>query len=240
MKKVLILAFVLTFTTINHFNMIPKPEDFKTINEHLIDSGIENPKVRIAIIGLIGTEGGFNIREEKSYRNTSSDRLRKIFGNRLAKFTDEQIDIMKLDDQKFFEIIYGNRFGNTSPCDGFKFRGRGYNQLTFKGNYERYGKMIGMDLVSNPDLVNKPEVAIKVLAAYFIDLHETGQRSGILRRKFNVTDWKNLKDQKTINRLICQMNAGWGTNITGSIFPQKLSKMDSFVDTIATTYHRIV
>ena len=51
--------------------------------------------------------------------------------------------------------------------DGGKaYRGRGYIQLTGKGNYELYGKQIGVDLVQNPDLANDPVVAAKILAAY--------------------------------------------------------------------------
>lgn len=49
---------------------------------------------------------------------------------------------------------------------GKKYRGRGYIQLTHKGNYKKYGDMIGEDLVNNPEKANDPEVAAKILAAY--------------------------------------------------------------------------
>lgn len=50
---------------------------------------------------------------------------------------------------------------------GENYYGRGYIQLTHKENYERIGKKIGVDLAKNPELANDPEVAAKVLAAYF-------------------------------------------------------------------------
>ena len=40
-----------------------------------------------------------------------------------------------------------------APKEGFKFRGRGYIQLTGKENYTKFGKFIGEDIASNPDLV---------------------------------------------------------------------------------------
>lgn len=43
--------------------------------------------------------------------------------------------------------------GNTSAGDGYKYRGRGYVQLTGKANYKKYSKSVGADIVSSPDLV---------------------------------------------------------------------------------------
>lgn len=51
--------------------------------------------------------------------------------------------------------VYGGRMGNgdESTKEGFKFRGRGYIQLTGKSNYTGFAKFIGEDTVANPDLV---------------------------------------------------------------------------------------
>ena len=52
-------------------------------------------------------------------------------------------------------IVYSNRMGNGDRAsgDGYKFRGRGFIQLTGKVNYESYGKYLGINLIDNPDLV---------------------------------------------------------------------------------------
>lgn len=57
--------------------------------------------------------------------------------------------------QKIASKVYGGRMGNgpESTGDGFKFRGRGYIQLTGKDNYTNFAKFIGEDTVNNPDLV---------------------------------------------------------------------------------------
>jgi putative chitinase len=43
--------------------------------------------------------------------------------------------------------------GNEASGEGYKFRGRGYIQLTGKENYTAFGKAIGEDILSNPDKV---------------------------------------------------------------------------------------
>jgi putative chitinase len=57
--------------------------------------------------------------------------------------------------QKIASKVYGGRMGNgaESTGEGFKFRGRGYIQLTGKQNYTNFARFIGEDTVANPDLV---------------------------------------------------------------------------------------
>lgn len=53
--------------------------------------------------------------------------------------------------------------GNTQPGDGAKYRGRGLVQITWKNNYARAGKLLGLDLVNKPDLALKPDIAAKIM-----------------------------------------------------------------------------
>lgn len=65
--------------------------------------------------------------------------------------------------------VYASRMGNgdESTKEGYKFRGRGYIQLTGKSNYTNFAKFIGEDTVGNPDLVaTKYPLAS---AAFFFD-----------------------------------------------------------------------
>lgn len=57
--------------------------------------------------------------------------------------------------EKLGSRVYANRMGNGDEAsgDGFKFRGRGYIQLTGKNNYTSFSQFVGEDCVANPDLV---------------------------------------------------------------------------------------
>jgi putative chitinase len=57
--------------------------------------------------------------------------------------------------QRLGSHVYASRMGNGDEAsgDGFKFRGRGYIQLTGKNNYASFSKFVGEDCVANPDLV---------------------------------------------------------------------------------------
>lgn len=58
--------------------------------------------------------------------------------------------------------------------DYYPYYGRGYVQLTWKDNYAKYGKLLDVDLVGNPDLALEPDVALFVLVHGF----KTGGFSG--------------------------------------------------------------
>lgn len=57
--------------------------------------------------------------------------------------------------QKIANKVYASRMGNGDEAsgEGFKFRGRGYIQLTGKNNYKAFSDFIDEDCVANPDLV---------------------------------------------------------------------------------------
>ena len=57
--------------------------------------------------------------------------------------------------------------GNSEPGDGYKYKGRGYLQITGRANYEKYGKIVNADLVNNPVLAESPDIGAKISVAYW-------------------------------------------------------------------------
>lgn len=58
--------------------------------------------------------------------------------------------------------VYANRMGNGDEAsgDGWKHRGAGLKQLTGKANHTACGKVLGIDLVRHPELLQEPEWAV--------------------------------------------------------------------------------
>ncbi len=59
------------------------------------------------------------------------------------------------------------RLGNTQPGDGFRYRGRGPIQITGRFNYKKYGDLLGVDLVGNPDLAATPQFAFSTAGLFW-------------------------------------------------------------------------
>jgi len=85
--------------------------------------------------------------------NYSVDGLKKIFPKYFPGTLSESY---ARNPEKIASKVYGGRMGNGSEDtkEGWKFRGRGYIQLTGKDNYTSFGRAINEDIVSNPDLVS--------------------------------------------------------------------------------------
>ena len=56
--------------------------------------------------------------------------------------------------------------------------GRGYVQLTWEANYKKFGKLLGIDLVANPELALLPQYAVKILVIGMRDGLFTGHSLG--------------------------------------------------------------
>ena len=114
--------------------------------------GINTP-LRVAhFLAQCGHEsGGFRLTQENL--NYSAKGLNGIFRKYFP--TEAAAAPYNRNPQKIANKVYSNRMGNGTEAsgDGYKFRGRGYIQLTGKENYTAFGKSIGVDIPSNPDLV---------------------------------------------------------------------------------------
>jgi len=67
------------------------------------------------------------------------------------------------------ERVYGGRLGNgpDGSGDAWRFRGRGYIQITGRANYARVGRAAGLDLEAAPELAAAPEHGLAVALAFW-------------------------------------------------------------------------
>jgi putative chitinase len=94
--------------------------------------------------------GGFRATQENL--NYSAKGLKGIFPK---YFPGNTADAYARNPQKIANKVYSSRMsnGNEASGDGWKFRGRGYIQLTGRGNYTLFDKQVSEDILANPDLV---------------------------------------------------------------------------------------
>lgn len=113
-----------------------------------------NTPLRLAhFLAQCGHEsGGFKVTQENL--NYSAKGLMGIFKKYFP--TQAIAESYQRQPQKIANKVYANRMDNGSEAsgDGFKFRGRGYIQLTGRANYTAFGKAINEDIANNPDLVS--------------------------------------------------------------------------------------
>ena len=143
-------------------------ENISLLISSMTDKGITDPLTQIGILSVISKECNFKPKSEVGYDTTSNSRIKEIFGSRVSSLSDSELDAIKSKPEDFFNLVYANIIGNgpVSSGDGYLYRGRGFNQLTGRANYKKYGNIIGKDLVGNPDLVNDPKVAAEIAIAF--------------------------------------------------------------------------
>lgn len=136
--------------------------------------GLTTRYAKAALLGIAGGESTW-IPQQELY-NYSPDRMRQIF----KSVTDADVQKYSYAQRKgmtreeFFKFFYGPTFrgkgflGNLTDEDGGKFYGRGFIQLTGRGNYEQYKKLTGVDIVGNPDLLDTDLEKSALIAATYI------------------------------------------------------------------------
>lgn len=225
---------------------VPSAEDVKkgveAVNKAMDRHGITDKNMRASIQGVIGKESGWAPQNEAPYTNTNNDRIRKIFGKRVASLSDAEINALKADATKFWDRVYGpddptgasQKMGNTQPGDGAKYLGRGFNGITFKSGYQRmqdlyskYGKLgKSVDFVSNPDALNDLDIAAEIAVLYFVE----NLKNPKVKSMYGSNDPNEFPDKDAALKAVFHVNAGLGNDLSRPIFQETLAKSTAFRD----------
>lgn len=143
----------------------------EALNDVLPEYEINTPLRIQHFIAQIGHESG-EFRYTRENLNYSKENLHRVFKKYFPTLEDAESYARK--PEKIANIVYANRMGNgpTESGDGFKYIGQGLIQLTGKNNYKACSEAIGIDLISNPNLINQDaHTCIKVACWYWRSRH---------------------------------------------------------------------
>ncbi|WP_241019578.1 glycoside hydrolase family 19 protein [Burkholderia sp. Ac-20345] len=143
----------------------------------MIEFGINTPARQAAFLAQIGHEsGGFSsLVESFNYAPAALALFSRVpvsLRAQLGRQSGEKT--VPLDRQRqIANLAYGGRYGNgdASSGDGWRYRGRGLKQVTFRDNYAAAGKTLGVDLVANPDLLATDDTLAARSAGWFWNAH---------------------------------------------------------------------
>jgi putative chitinase len=139
--------------------------------------------------------GGFKFKSENL--NYSKDSLLKVFPK---YFNPASAEAYHRQPEKIASKVYANRMGNGDEAskDGWKFKGRGYIQLTGKDNYKAFSDWAKEpSIMENPDQVADDKYA-GLSAIWFWN------KNGLSK----IADTDNLRDDKTIIKITSRVNGG--------------------------------
>jgi predicted chitinase len=156
------------------------------------ESKVTNPYAIVGALTVIGKESGW-IPQNEGFDYTK-ERLPEVWGafSKTGKRVEDKTGKFNYNDlaakyagnpEKIANFVYGVKtsnpkgmrtpgkdgtvLGNKVWGDGWKYRGRGFNQITWKSAYKSYGEEFGIDLINYPDKLNEPKIAAKAAISFF-------------------------------------------------------------------------
>lgn len=130
----------------------------KAMIKAMDDAKITDKTARAAIMAQVAHESGdfTTLSENLNYKAPT---LLRLFPRKFSS-PEDAAQVAAGGPASVAERIYGGRMGNSDPGDGFKYRGRGFIQLTGKQNYTKFG------VASNPDSVSEMSTASDTAIKY--------------------------------------------------------------------------
>lgn len=129
---------------------------YKPLMDTFVKYGISTTKRQAAFLGQCIHESG-NFKKLEEDLHYSANALMRVWPSRFPDH--DTADKYANNPEKIANKVYAGRMGNTEEGDGFKFRGRGVIQLTGKDAYLFCGSALGIDTITNPDIILTPKYA---------------------------------------------------------------------------------
>lgn len=143
-----------------------------------------------------------NLQPKHENLNYSYNQLIKIFKSDfdlnkdrvLSEIEKKTAQLLANKPKDIANFVYANQGGNgnVNSGDGWKYRGRGFIQVTLKDNYRELSKYTGIDFLNNPDLLLNEANSV-IAALWYWDKH-----------KLNI-----LADKDNVNLITKKINGGY-------------------------------
>lgn len=176
--------------------------------QKLIDTmrnyGFSN-EVICGVLGNIKVECNFKLQAENMYY-TKAETLLKVFPSKFKNMSLAEIETYTKNPTKLGDLVY-KEFG------GYRYRGRGYIQITGIANYKAYSEVLKLDLLNNPDLALREDIAILIAIEYI--------------KKTALSKYPSLNEIRDINTvvdIITKSIQGFGKNYTTGFLKEHLEK----------------
>lgn len=174
-------------------------QNMNSMIDVLIENGVTNPFSISAILSVISKESGFKLSAENLNYKTA-ERINKVFGIPLNEANKYVGNPEKLANYVYCCGKKGLGNGAESTGDGYKYRGRPYIGITGRSAYKKYGDIMGVDLIGNPDLLLQPKYAS--LSTYYYYKSAFGNSSFKLKLKEHYNNDGSLNGFKSLNDAI--------------------------------------
>lgn len=157
---------------------------------------------------------------EENLYYTTAERLRSVWPAWFPSL--EAAEPYLRNPERLANFVYANRVGNGPPesGDGWRYRGRGYIQLTFRDNYRKVGELAGHDFEANPEAVADPALAWHATCGYwrlnnlnrFADAGNFDGLTAAINQHTNTYD----KRRKALERVRAILAGGWSAAVAGN------------------------
>ena len=149
---------------------VPKPLAEQLIIREMLKQGFTDPREIAEMLALTNYESSGYSRTTENMKYSSPERLVQLF--REVKSMEQARALVQAGEVAIANTVYGGgkgaSLGNREAGDGYRYRGRGFIQLTGRANYRRVGQELGIDLENRPELAsNDPNVMAAIAVNFF-------------------------------------------------------------------------
>lgn len=180
----------------------------KKLIDTMKNFGFSN-EVIAGALGNIKVECNFELKAE-NMNYTTVNALRNTFPSKFKNMNEKQVLSYTRNPQKLGDFVYVEK-------GGYKYRGRGFIQITGLANYKAYSELLKLDLVNNPDLALREDIACLIVIEYI---------KSVAIAKY--PSLNGIRDINTVADIITKSVQGFGKNYNAGFLKEHLEKKRNY------------